>query len=1238
MSAVNDSTPAGPTPPGADGIQASPSGAEGIQTGPAAAGATAIQTAPAPEAPPVPLPPRPRPAPLSPEELARAVARLDRMLVVLVLLFTFLVALFPVRNSDFWLHLATARDWLQGKMALGEDPYTYTGSGAWVNHSWLYEVLVYAFYQWLGGPAVIVVKAVLLTALTGLMLSIRRRGQSVWIPGVCTALAILVMSPAFLLQPMVVSLVLLGVTVALLLRRELREAPADTPRRRPPTLVPWLGEPADRPLWLLPPLFALWVNLDAWFFVGPLAVALYLMGSLLQAFFARGTPLAPRPGAWRPLAAVLAAGVVACLLNPFSARALTPLVELRPGGAVAQLGQDDMFATLLCSPLQGEYFQPEMGLNIAGLAYFALVLVAVLSVLCFRSTAEHRWGRALLGVGFLLLSLGQARTIPFFAVVAGPIAALNFQDYAARRFGTALATDGRRKEWALLGRGLSVLGAFTLAALAWPGWLFGFPNEDRRVRLEAEPPAGMVKLAKQLDEWHRDGTRALGPTHLILQAFSAQGGAPAGVPAGALAQNLAAVGVMDADAFVWPSTLRDGDRGLNLQPHAADVLAWLCTEHRQKCFFDDRFGNFPPDVAEDYVKVRQAFEPVKEGEKWRDVSEKWDDCQPILRKRNITYVIASDPPRGSFQVVRLRCALATPYLVTIYQDGHTAVYRPREEPLTPRGNAYLRFLRERGLKLPLLRASGEDAGRFKGREFDPWAMAFGPKAEPLPDQKPRRPQPLAWWMRFAFGPGPRAAESADAATYLTYFEETAFRHYYEHSMRPRSYPSFGFLTGASAVRTGNALADACVFGLRCRVVLGMEPPMEFDGSADPVFVGSSAPVLLAIRSARRAILYNPDDAEAYHQLGFAYLLLSRRTEERHFTLGRRLQLLPRLRNAQAMAALRKATLLDPDNVEAQYHLALVAERAGFLDLQLKHLAEFLRAERRGRPGPGQTEDQFQEHLKKLEKEHTRIEKDLSENQNKYEVRSSGKPVWEKAQIALSLGLGEKALQVLLDSTAVEFGAQGARLELDLLLGMGRLDELRNLLAPENDPKTREEMPGDLNSKLGIGSYEQYRSLLAAAEGDYKEADTFLEQAQTKVLEDAPLRREFRRQFLLEGKEPGEAKDLDLRPLMALSVARILVENVPVHGPAAWLALHRMLSADRLRLASQLAGPLQNAADYETIRGILKLESGHVPEAEKHFRKALFGNEAEKAHDAQIVLDFPGVLAAFRYLQMIEKKE
>ena len=50
-----------------------------------------------------------------------------------------------------------------------------------------------------------------------------------------------------------------------------------------------------------------------------------------------------------------------------------------------------------------------------------------------------------------------------------------------------------------------------------------------------------------------------------------------------------------------------------------------------------------------------------------------------------------------------------------------------------------------------------------------------------------------------------------------------------------------------------------------------------------------------------------------------------------------------------------------------------------------------------------------------------------------------------------MGLAEKALQVLLESDSLEFGDQGARMELDLLLGMGRLDDLREQLAPAKDP-------------------------------------------------------------------------------------------------------------------------------------------------------------------------------------------
>ena len=35
-------------------------------------------------------------------------------------------------------------------------------------------------------------------------------------------------------------------------------------------------------LFLIPPLFALWVNLDAWFLLGPLTVCLFLLGEILQ--------------------------------------------------------------------------------------------------------------------------------------------------------------------------------------------------------------------------------------------------------------------------------------------------------------------------------------------------------------------------------------------------------------------------------------------------------------------------------------------------------------------------------------------------------------------------------------------------------------------------------------------------------------------------------------------------------------------------------------------------------------------------------------------------------------------------------------------------------------------------------------------------------------------------------------------------------------------------------------------
>jgi hypothetical protein len=709
----------------------------------------------------------------------------------------------------------------------------------------------------------------------------------------------------------------------------------------------------------------------------------------------------------------------------------------------------------------------------------------------------------------------------------------------------------------------------------------------------------VVKLARQLDEWHRDGT------------------------------------------------LSDDDRGLNVQPYVASFLAWLCENHPQKSFFDLRLENYSPEAADDYVQLRQAFEPQKDGEKQGSLVSTAPKWEPILRRQKITYVIVSDP---YCEATRQRCAGAPEYLAPLYMDGHSAVYALREAPLKRQPNAYLAWLqgRFRGWRMPPLPPEPAGGARFGDKEFDTWEQAFGPRAEPLGDQAPRAPRPLAWWMRFAYGRGTRAPESADAATYYSYFRETAFAWHYEHVMRPRATLSFAavpaaFLTGGS----GNAVSDVWNFNQVLQAALGSAPPAEFDDlsplfDGQPIYTGRTSPLVLAVRSARRAVLQNPDDADAYMQLALAYVALPRESEEHR--LGARLTLLSQVRQAQALAALRSAVLLAPDHIQAHQWLAVLygrpsdVERAqrrpGYLDLRLKHLEEVLRVLRKAGRFPGETEDEYNDRLKPRETEIKDLDKLVKDNQNKYEIRAEKKQPVEKAVIALELGLAEKALQVLLESSPVELKEPGMRLQLDLELRMGRFEDLRAQLVDNDasDPAFRR----DLNDMLGTGSYEVYRFLLAAAEGNYAEADKFLAEAEKMMFPDEARLRLFRVGLDLERDKPGPAKELDLRQLIAAGLVKSIAEHAPVHGPVVELLQRRGEQQKHLQLLDQMVAPFSAAANYETLRGILKTEAGDIPGAAKNFRRALYFDQDSK--QARPALDFAGLPLALRYLQLIEQKE
>ena len=138
-------------------------------------------------------------------------------------------------------------------------------------------------------------------------------------------------------------------------------------------------------------------------------------------------------GERRTLLWVLLASIAACLFNPHHVHAFTlPSASASPRRA-AVLAHDQQFEALFCSPFESYYFHPNIGLSVAGMAFFPLLLLSLVSFAAAQWVGRWSWERALVWIAFFTLAGWRAGAIPFFAVVAGPISSLNFLDLAATR-------------------------------------------------------------------------------------------------------------------------------------------------------------------------------------------------------------------------------------------------------------------------------------------------------------------------------------------------------------------------------------------------------------------------------------------------------------------------------------------------------------------------------------------------------------------------------------------------------------------------------------------------------------------------------------------------------------------------------------------------------------------------------------------------------------------------------------
>ena len=266
---------------------------------------------------------------------------------------------------------------------------------------------------------------------------------------------------------------------------------------------------ADRTCWwVLPALVVLWVNLDSWFLLGPLTVGLYLLGEILQHWIngARVNHQEAAPGSLKALSFVFAASLAAGLLNPFHVHAYTlpPQLGLFSEGAEILQQPGSYFAVAFVAPLDlhGFYFNSGIGLSAAGLSFFLLLLLGIVSLVL---AGQQRWPRLPLFTVYALLACWHARAIPFFAIVAGPILALNWLDAISARSRAMPLTSGPWTRWLVLGRGLSLVAILVLLLASVPGWLQVRPHVLRRIGWGIQPEASLVRAARQMADWRDRG-------------------------------------------------------------------------------------------------------------------------------------------------------------------------------------------------------------------------------------------------------------------------------------------------------------------------------------------------------------------------------------------------------------------------------------------------------------------------------------------------------------------------------------------------------------------------------------------------------------------------------------------------------------------------------------------------------------------------------------------------------------
>jgi hypothetical protein len=330
---------------------------------------------------------------------------IDLLAFVVLALLVFAASFTPAADNDLWWHLAAGREMLARRSFLFVDPFTLSAAGRpWIDVHWLFQLGVLGLYQWHGLVALVVAKAILVSAGACVLLATVRRSASD--PDVATPLFVVGMGAAMffarhliLVRPVVVTLLFLALFLLII------EAFAR-------------GAPARRLLWL-PLLQIVWVNSQGLFALGPALIAAYAAGGAISARVAPRARELPPQGT-RRLAGAAGLCLAACLVTPYGLAGFSLPLRL----------------LLRLTPADGNVFSANIAENVPPwllersapglmLPFFVALGLCGLSLAIALRRRQLVVGRGLVMALFALLAWLANRNVLLFFWMATPLAVLN---------------------------------------------------------------------------------------------------------------------------------------------------------------------------------------------------------------------------------------------------------------------------------------------------------------------------------------------------------------------------------------------------------------------------------------------------------------------------------------------------------------------------------------------------------------------------------------------------------------------------------------------------------------------------------------------------------------------------------------------------------------------------------------------------------------------------------------------